>query len=221
MIQVLIADDHALVRAGCRALLESMADIHVVAEAGDGYEALALIKQCPPDVVLLDVAMPNLNGLEAMERLQQDTSPVKVIILSIYANEEYVIRALHAGAAGYLLKDCVPREFEEAIRMVMKGQTYLSARVSQGLIDYIRHHGFEKKEQKSLRPSLEQLTRRQREVLQLIAEGHSTREIASHLHLSVKTVETHRAQLMERLNLHDVASLVKYALRTGVISAEP
>jgi DNA-binding NarL/FixJ family response regulator len=193
----------------------------VVAEAGDGYEALALIKQCPPDVVLLDVAMPNLNGLEAMERLQQDTSPVKVIILSIYANEEYVIRALHAGAAGYLLKDCVPREFEEAIRMVMKGQTYLSARVSQGLIDYIRHHGFEKKEQKSLRPSLEQLTRRQREVLQLIAEGHSTREIASHLHLSVKTVETHRAQLMERLNLHDVASLVKYALRTGVISAEP
>ena len=200
MIQVLIADDHALVRAGCRALLESMADIHVVAEAGDGLEALALIKQCCPDVALLDVAMPNLNGLETTERLQQEHPQVKVIILSIYANEDYVVRALRAGAVGYLLKDCVPEELESAIRTVMKGQTYLSTRISQGLIDYIRHHQFEKEGQKDLRPSLERLTRRQREVLQLVAEGRSTREIANHLHLSVKTVETHRAQLMERLS---------------------
>jgi DNA-binding NarL/FixJ family response regulator len=213
-IRVLLAEDHALVRAGFRALLENLPGIQVVAEAGDGREALHLIETHRPDVVLMDITMPGLNGLGAAARVANEFPYVHVIILSMHANEEYVLQALRAGAAGYLLKDAGPTELELAVTAVARGETYLSPPVSKHVIaDYVRRVGDESS-------SLVQLTPRQREVLQLIAEGHTTREIARILDVSVKTAETHRAQLMERLDIHDIAGLVRYAIRVGLVSPE-
>jgi DNA-binding NarL/FixJ family response regulator len=213
-IRVLLAEDHALVRAGFRALLENLHGIQVVAEASDGREALRLIETHRPDVVLMDITMPGLNGLEAAARVANEFPYVHVIILSMHANEEYVLQALRAGAAGYLLKDAEPTELELAVTAVARGETYLSPPVSRHVIaDYVRRVGDESS-------SLVQLTSRQREVLQLIAEGHTTREIARILDVSVKTVGTHRAQLMERLDIHDIAGLVRYAIRVGLVSPE-
>ena len=213
-IRILVADDHTLVRAGIRELLQKIPQVEVVAEAGDGREALALVKAKLPNLVLLDIAMKSLTGLEVAERIAKDFPGVKVIILSMHANEEYVMRALRAGASGYLLKDAATAELELALKAVSAGETYLSPAISRAVIDsYLgRVEGKQS--------PLDQLTPRQREILQLIAEGRSTKEIAFTLNVSVKTVETHRAQLMDRLDIHDVAGLVRYAMRVGLISPE-
>ena len=216
-IRVVLADDHALVRAGIRALLENIEGVAVVAEAGDGRAALRAVAEHQPDVVLMDIAMAGLNGLEATARIVREHPAVRVVILSMHANEEYVLRALQAGAIGYLLKDADTAELELAVRAAARGEAYLSPGVSRHLIaDYVRRVGRDPQLVESLRHGLSLLTPRQREVLQLIAEGRTTREIARLLNISVKTVETHRAQLMERLDIHDVAGLVRYAIRAGL-----
>lgn len=213
-IRVLLADDHTLVRAGFGALLQSLPDIQVVAEADDGREALRLIEEHQPDVVLMDIAMPGLNGLEAVARVTEEFPYVRVIILSVHANEEYVLRALRTGAAGYLLKNARAAELEFAISSAARGETYLSPAVSKYVAAYVQRVG------EGVSFSLERLTPRQREVLQLIAEGHTTQEIARLLNVSVKTVEKHRMQLMERLDIHEIAGLVRYAIRVGLVMLE-
>jgi DNA-binding NarL/FixJ family response regulator len=210
-IRILLADDHTLVRAGIRSLLQELRGVHVVAEAGDGHAALALIETHQPDIAMLDIAMPGLNGLEVASRVADDFPFVRVVILSMHATEEYVLRALRAGAAGYLLKDANTAELEMAIAAVMGGETFLSPAVSKHVAEYVQRVG------EAGRSSLERLTPRQREVLQLIAEGHTTQGIAQVLGISVKTVETHRALLMERLDIHDIAGLVRYAIRVGLV----
>jgi DNA-binding NarL/FixJ family response regulator len=213
-IRVLLADNHRLVRAGLRALLESLEAVQVVAEADDGREALRLIAMYQPDVVLMDVAMPEMNGLEATSRAVKEFPDVRVIILSMHANEEYVLQALQLGAMGYVLKDSGVSELELALRSVCKGEAYLSPTVSKHVVsDYVRRVG------RTSNP-LTQLTPRQREILQLLAEGRSMKEIAQLLVISIKTVETHRAQLMERLDIHDVAGLIRYAMRMGLVTPE-
>jgi DNA-binding NarL/FixJ family response regulator len=212
--RVLLVDDHVLVRAGIRALLEKIPNVDVVGEAGTGREAVELIKSESPSLVLMDIAMRELGGLEALPRITKDFPSVKVIILSAHANEEYVIRALRSGAAGYMLKDAATVELDLAIRSVIEDKTYLSPSISRTVIDsYLERVGGQAS-------PLEQLTPRQREILQSIAEGRNTKEIASDLEISVKTVESHRLQLMERLNIHDVPGLVRYAIRRGLVSAE-
>lgn len=213
-IRVLLADDHRLVRAGLRALLQSLTGVQVVAEAGNGYEALQLAEQHQPDIVIMDISMEGLNGLESAARLAKFTPAPRVIILSMHANEEYVRRALQAGATGYLLKGAEPAELELALQAVMRGETYLTPAVSKQVVqNYLQGSGVKT-------DPLQDLTPRQREVLQLIAEGHSTKEIAYKLNLSVKTVETHRGELMNRLNIHDLAGLVRYAIRTGLVTPD-
>lgn len=213
VIRVLLADDHSLVRAGFRNMLENLDVVDVIAEADDGRQALALIEEHRPDVVLMDIAMPGLNGLEAATRVREAFPGVRVVILSMHANEEYILQALNVGAAGYLLKDADPAELELAVKAAARGDTYLSPQVSRQVADYVRRTGGKS----SL---FERLTSRQREVLQLIAEGYTSREIAHQLDISVKTVETHRANLMERLDIRDIAGLVRYAIRTGLVSLE-
>ena len=210
-IHILLADDHVLVRAGIRSLLEQMSGIEVVGEAGDGREAVKLIRQLRPDIVLMDVAMAQMNGIEATTRIKKAYKDIRVIILSMYSNEEYVLQALQAGASGYLLKDAATLELELAVRAVSRNETYLSPGVSKHVIDSYRKRILTDQQ------PVEQLTPRQREVLQLIAEGRTTKEIASILKVAIKTVETHRTQMMERLNIHDIAGLVRYAIRVGLI----
>lgn len=213
-LTVLLADDHSLVRAGIRTLLEAAGNIDVVGEAGDGRSVLKLVKDLKPRIVLLDIAMPGLNGLEVAARISKDFPETSVIMLSMHANEEYVLQALRAGAAGYLLKDAATAELELALRSVLHGKTYLSPSISKTLIDEYLDNS------KMARSPLERLTARQREILQLVAEGHTTRQIAELLNVSVKTVETHRAQLMDRLEIRDVPGLVRYAIRTGLIQPD-
>lgn len=212
--RVLLADDHTLVRAGLRKLLESMPEVTVVGEADDGLALLALAAQLQPDLVLMDIAMAGLNGLEATIRLRKVQPGIRVLILSMHQNEEYVRQALRNGAVAYLLKDAAPVELEMAIQAVQRGETYLSPAVSRGVVsDYVQR----------LRGDVvpaSMLTPRQREVLQLVAEGNSTKDIARRLSLSVKTVDTHRSQLMKQLDIHEVAGLVRYAVRSGLISSD-
>ena len=212
-LRVLLADDHALVRAGMRSLLRDIEGVEVVGEAADGAQALALAERERPDVVLLDIAMKGMNGLEAAARFRELHPGIKVIILSMHASEEYVLQALRAGAAAYLIKDSATAELEIALRSVMRGETYLSPAISRQVVEgYVQRVGAGAGE--------DPLTPRQREVLKRIAEGRSTKEIAFDLGLSVKTVETHRAQIMERLGIRDVAGLVRYAMRTGLVPPE-
>lgn len=211
--RVLLADDHALVRAGIRALLQNLDGVTVVAETGNGAEVLELARAHRPDVVLLDISMPGLGGLEVSAQLRDALPDVRVVMLSMHANEEYVLQALRAGAAGYMLKDSATAELELALKAVMQGETYLSPPISRQVVEgYVQRVGAEQ-------TASDNLTPRQRQVLQLIAEGHSTKEIAHRLNLSVKTVETHRAQLMERLQIREIAGLVKYAIRHGLVTA--
>lgn len=213
-VRVLLVDDHKLVCAGMRLLLEGLQGVQVVAEAHDGREALALIKVHHPDLVLMDIAMKGLNGLEATAQVKREFPEIRVIILSMYSSEEHVLQGLRAGASGYLLKDSATQELEQAVRTVMRGEIYLSPPVSKQVIgDYVQRVSHGPK-------STEDLTHRQREILQLIAEGHSTKEIAHQLELSVKTVETHRAQLMRRLGIYDIAGLVRCAIRMGLITPD-
>ncbi|TAK06659.1 MAG: response regulator transcription factor [Candidatus Manganitrophaceae bacterium] len=213
-IRVLLVDDHKLVCAGMRLLLEGMEGVQVVGEAHDGREALALIKTHHPDLVLMDIAMKGLNGLEATVHVKREFPETQVVILSMYSSEEHVLQGLRAGAAGYLLKDSATQELEDAVRTVMRGETYLSPPVSKQVIgDYVHRVSLGQK-------STDPLTLRQREILQLIAEGYSTKEIAHRLDLSVKTVETHRAQIMKRLGIYDIAGLVRCAIRMGLVTPE-
>lgn len=212
-LRAALVDDHALVRAGFRSLLESIDGVEVVGEAGDGHAALELIEAERPDMVFLDVALPGLNGLEVAARLAKLHPNVKVVILSMHSSEEYVMQAMRCGASGYLLKDASVAELELAILAVRKSETFLSPAVSRRVVDsYVQRVAGEA-------PAGPSLTPRQREVLQLIAEGHSTKEIAHRLGVSVKTIETHRAQLMDRLGIHDVAGLVRYAVRSGLVDS--
>jgi DNA-binding NarL/FixJ family response regulator len=212
-IRVVIADDHLLFRAGVRGLLRSFGGIEVVGEAADGHEAVALATAQRPGVLLMDIGMPGLNGIEALARVRAALPTLPVIILSMHTGEEHVMRALKAGAAGYLLKNAQPDELERAVRQVARGEPYLSPAVSKYVVQSYARGG-------QGGTALERLTPRQREVLQLIAEGYTTKAIAARLKVSVKTVETHRAQLMERLAIHDVVGLVRFALRRGLVDNE-
>lgn len=213
-IRVLIADDHTLVRAGIRSLLDKLPDVHVVAEATDGREVLTRLRAYETDVVLMDISMPHLNGLDATRYILREFPKVRVLIISMHQNDQYVWQALSAGASGYLLKDTDITELSIAINAVMRGNSYLSPEIAKYLVkDYVRRaEGID-----SMR---DVLTPRQREVLQLMAEGRSTKKIAEILNISIKTVESHRAQLMERLDIHDVAGLVRYAIKAGLMDSE-
>jgi DNA-binding NarL/FixJ family response regulator len=214
-IRVILADDHTLVRAGIRALLEKLSAVEVLGEASDGREALNLVRTHQPDVVLMDVAMPGLNGLEAAARMAKECPGVRIIMLSMHQNEEYVWRALKAGAAGYLLKKAATAELETALHRVVRGEIYFSREISTRLLNQ-----FPSQNMADRKSPIEQLTVRQREVLQLIAEGQNTKEIADILNVSPKTVEYHRMKLMDCLNVHDVPGLVRFALRVGLIPQE-
>jgi DNA-binding NarL/FixJ family response regulator len=210
-LRLLLADDHALVRAGFRAILQGMPGFEVVAEAGDGVEALHMIEAQQPDIVLLDITMPGVTGLEVATRVSEKWPQIRVVMLSMHATEEFVLQAMRAGAKGYLLKDAGTEELETALRAVAGGETYLSPSVSKHVVA-----GYLQRVRAPADP-LEQLTPRQREVLKLIAEGLTNKEIARRLNISGKTVESHRTQLMERLDIHDIAGLVRFAIRVGLI----
>ena len=216
-IRIVLADDHTLIRGGIRALLESIPSVEVVAETGDGREALELIGRHEPEVALLDIGMPGLNGLEVSRQVARQSPRTKIVILSMHGDPAYVKQALQAGVAGYLLKGAAVAELPLALESVMRGETYLTPKVSQTVV-----HGFlrEGPEAQAEAGPAGELTRRQREILQLIAEGHSTKEIATILDVSVKTVETHRLRLMDRLGIHDVPGLVRYAIRAGIVSPD-
>jgi len=214
-LRIVLADDHPVVRAGIRAELEKMPDVKVVGEASDGREAIELIKQHQPNVVFMDISMRGLNGLEATGRISKEFPQVRVIILSVHQSEEYFWQAIKSGAAGYLLKKAATAELAAALRRVVGGEIYLAREISNRLVkrlplQQIAH-------QKS---PLEKLTERQREILQLIAEGQTTKAIALILKVSPKTVEYHRAKLMENLNIFDIPGLVRFALQSGLISQE-
>ncbi len=213
-VRVLLAEDHTLVRAGFRALLEKLEGVQVIGEVSDGRAAFKVSKELQPDVVLMDIAMPEMNGLQATNRIRQECPNTKILMLSMYTNEEYLMEALRAGAAGYLLKDADRTELELAIKTVWRGDTYLTPAVAKFTVN-----AYCRKDDAQLGP-LGRLTGRQREILQLIAEGCSTKQIAQRLDLSVKTVETHRAQLMDRLEIHDIPGLVRLAIRTGLVRPE-
>lgn len=213
-LRILLADDHALFRAGLRALLKELPDAQVIAEVANGSDAVELARQHRPDVVVMDVSMKGLNGLDATSRIKAELPSIRVIVLSMHDSEDYVAQALRAGASGYLLKDSAEPELELALSAVARGETYLSPRVSKPVVDaYVRNIGAD-------RSPLSVLTARQREILQLIAEGRSTKTIAHHLRLSIKTVDAHRAQIMERLEMHDIPGLVRYAIRNGLVSLD-
>ena len=213
-IRVLLADDHEMVRAGIRLLLEELPDIEVVGEASDGREAIGLVEKLEPNILLTDIAMPLLSGLEVTRHLANTFPKVRVIIFSMYADEEHVYLALRAGAAGYLLKGAAREELTLAIRAVAQGETYLSPPVSK--ISISEYSGRVNAELYPLR----KLSPRQEQVLQLIAEGKTTKQVALELNISVKTVETHRMQLMDRLGIHDVAGLVRFAIKVGLVTLE-
>lgn len=213
-IRLLLADDHLLIRASLRSLLSEFPGIEVVAEASDGREALELVGRHQPDVVLMDISMAGLNGLEATRLIRKEHPNTHVIVLSMHASERHVLQALRAGAQGYILKESAPRELELAIDSVARGKLFLSPSISRQVIEVFLGQMGETAD------PLDQLTPRQREILQLIAEGHSSKQIAHRLEASVKTIESHRASLMERLDIHDIAGLVRYAIRQGLVSPD-
>ena len=216
-IRVLIADDHQIVRQGLRTLLEREPDLKVVAQSEDGRSTVRLARELAPEVIIMDVAMPDLNGIEATRQIVTERPQVKVIALSMYADRRFVVNMLKAGASGYLLKDCAYEELVRAIRVVMAHKTYLSPGVTDIVVrDYVQ--GAPPDQGASV---FSLLSPREREVLQLMSEGKSTIQIADSLHVSVKTVETHRQQVMHKLNIHNVAGLTKYAIREGLTSVEP
>jgi len=215
-ITVLLAEDHTIVRKGLRSLLESRADMKVVGEAENGREAIDKVEELRPDVVVMDIGMPGLNGLEATRRIKKRFGDVQVLILTVHTSEEYILQILRAGASGYLVKQAAPAELISAIQAVHRGEAFLSPSISKKVLeDYVQRAGAT-----AQRDSFERLTDREREVLQLIAEAYSTREIAEQLHISIKTAETHRAHLMEKLSLHSTADLTRYAIRKGVVTLD-
>jgi DNA-binding NarL/FixJ family response regulator len=217
-IRVVLVDDHTILREGVRSLLDEESDIVVVGEADDGLEALEVVETLAPDVVIMDMVMPRMNGLEATREIKQRRPEVRVLILSMYDDDEYVQQIIQAGASGYVLKRVAAGELVHAIREVHKGSSFLQPTIAAKLIeDYVRRvRGETATEARGADP----LTDRERQVLKLIAEGHTNQRIAELLHLSKKTVESHRANIMRKLDLHDVTELVKYALRTGLIQLD-
>jgi DNA-binding NarL/FixJ family response regulator len=213
-VRVLLVDDHQLVRSGLRALLEELPEVEVVGDTGDGREAVELVAKSRPDIVLMDIAMPGLNGLEATAQLRKSSPHTRIVILSMHAGAEYVAEALHAGASGYLLKSSAPGELALAIAAVARGEVWLSPGVSRPVVQEYRDSSAQRGKLRGA------LTPRQRETLQLIAEGKSTKQIAGILGVSVKTIETHRSQLMDRLEIYDVAGLVRYAIRHGLVQTD-
>jgi DNA-binding NarL/FixJ family response regulator len=213
-IRVLIADDHPLVRAGIRALLQGLAGVEVLDEAGDGREALRLVKLHRPDILLADIGMPHMNGLELAGQVSLELPATRIIVVSMHTSEEYVNRALQLGVKGYVLKDADAAELEVAVKAVARGETYLSPSISKRIIsEYLKRTGMG-----SIKAG--PLTPRQSEILVLVAEGQTTKGIARRLGISVKTVEAHRAQLMDRLCIHEVAGLVRYAIRIGLVQQD-
>ncbi len=216
-VRILLVDDHALVRSGFRALLNNIENMEVIAVAKDGRQALEIIDETPIDLVLMDIAMPNLNGLDATSRIRKNYPEIKVIILSMHAIEEYVLQALNAGAHGYLLKGAEISELGFAVNSVMSGETYISPAIARHVVEgYLNGNvGLGRKAESNIS---KRITPRQREVLQLIAEGKSSKEIGLILKISHKTVNAHRLRIMESLGVHDITGLVRYALRAGLIS---
>ena len=213
-IRILLADDHTVMRSGLRVLLERQAGYQVVAEAGDGRQAIALAETHTPDVAVIDIAMPNLNGIEATRQITAKRPETAVVILSMHSDESYVLRALKSGARGYLLKDSPEADLINAIRAVHDGKAFFSPAISKMMVeDYMRQL-----QQRGVEDSYELLTAREREVLQLLAEGKSNKETATMLNLSLYTVETHRSNILQKLNLHGTPELILYAVRKGVIS---
>jgi DNA-binding NarL/FixJ family response regulator len=211
-VRLLIVDDHQLVRGGFCALLSAIPFVEIVGEANDGREALRQIPRCRPDIVVMDIMMPNLNGLDALCQIKNDFPNVKVVMVSMHSNEEYIIQALRSGASGYVLKEAAVAELELAIRSVARGEIFLGPSISRSACNnYLRGIA-------DTNSPFQQLTLRQREILQAIAEGKTTKEIAYSLSISVKTVETHRAHLMERLGIFDIPGLVRCAIRYGLVS---
>ena len=214
MIRIVLADDHAVVRGGLRALLQQQEDFQVVGEASDGREAVALANSLHPDVIVMDLSMPILNGTEASRQVTSQHPEIAIIVLTMHSDEAYVLRALKAGARGYLLKESAEADLIAAIRAVQNGKAFFSPEVSRVLVqDYVRQL-----QDRDIEDSYELLTPREREILQLIAEGKSNKDVANLLNLSVYTVETHRGNIMEKLGLHTVPELILYAVRKGVIS---
>ncbi len=214
-ITVLVAEDHTIVRKGICSLIDGKAEIQVVGEAEDGREAIDKAGTLLPDVVLMDITMPHLNGLEATRQIKKLFPQIKILALTMYTNEEYILQILQAGASGYVIKQAAPAELISAIHAVYRGDSFLSPSISKTIIDeYLR------RTTPAVPVEQEKLTDREREVLQLIAEGYSNREIADKLNLSVKTVGVHRTNIMEKLEIHNVTDLVKYALRKGIISLD-
>jgi DNA-binding NarL/FixJ family response regulator len=208
-IRILLADDHTLVRAGIKMLLDAVPDFEVVAEAAAGSEAIRLAQELAPDIAVVDLAMPGVTGLQVVERLQDTNPEIRTLMLSMHSSEEHVIRALRIGARGYVLKNSAPDELESAIRAVLAGETWLPSQVSKQVLEtYLARI------RTADPPNL--LTVRQREVLKMIADGASTRDIGVALNISVKTVEAHRAQIMAKIDVHDVAGLIRYAIRHGI-----
>ena len=213
-MRILLGDDHGIVRRGMRALLETEADMSVVGEAADGLEVLRLCEELHPDVLVLDIAMPRLNGIDVAERAVKHNPALKVLFLSMYADESYVLRALSAGAKGYLLKDATEQDLVPALRTVSQGRPFFSSAISAMLLtDYMRHL-----QQRGQEDSYRLLTDREKEVLQLLAEGRTNKEVAALLDVGVSTVETHRANLMQKLGLHNTAEIVLYAVRKSLVT---
>ena len=213
-IRILLADDHTVVRDGLRALLEKQPDMAVVGEASDGRESVRLAEEQVPDVVVMDIAMPNMNGIEATRRILAANPRVAVVILSMHQDESYVLRSLKAGARGYLLKDSLRSDVIDAIRTVARGRSFLTRKVGKILQeDYVREL-----ERRGLDDTYDLLTDREREVLQLIAEGRTNKEVAAMLSVSPTTVETHRTHILQKLDLHSIPELILYAVRKGIIS---
>jgi len=211
---ILLADDHALVRAGIRRLLEGLPDVEVVGEASDGLDALERVRRDPPDAILLDITLPALNGIEVAERISRLDVPTRVLMLSMHASPEYAARALAAGAAGYLNKDSAFDELAMALDAIFAGKRYLCRALDSDAVQELERRAIDGETE------LERITPRQRQILQLVAEGHGTRQIAERLHLSVKTVEAHRGQIMQRLGIYDVPGLVRFAIRNGLLPPE-
>ena len=215
-IRVLIADDHKIMLAGLRSLLEKQTDFDVVGEAENGRKAVQMAQEKKPDVVVMDVSMPDLNGIEATKQIIESLPETRVIALSMHSDKRFVMGMLRAGASGYLLKDCASQELANAILQVAGGKKYLSPEITGVVIDdFLLGASSEE-----VATAASQLSAREREVLQLIAEGWSTKQIASHLYVSIKTIETHRRQIMKKLDLHTIADLTKYAIREGLTSIE-
>lgn len=215
-IKIIVADDHKIIREGLCGLLEKEDDLQIIAQAQDGRETIELVKKHSPDVVIMDIGMPGLNGIEATRHIASEYPKVKIIALSMHSDKKFVKEMLKAGASGYLLKNCAFEELDKAVRIVSSGKTYLSPSISDVIVDnYVRTSS------ETAHTVFSVLSNREREVLQLLAEGQNTKQIAMSLHVSPKTIETHRSKIMQKLDIDNIADLTKYAIREGLTSLEP